>query len=809
MRLEGEKLDQIWASLEALRAFAALTSTGRCYLRSAVFDGPTRSVGGGLFSNSGELTTKNGLRVGFDSEECEGTYVKLCCLDDTLLLLSQPPRLKVFAHDSRGRQQNRSQTPDYLRVSSDQIAIVEAKKQTDLEEKRKRYPNDWVMGRDNIWRYLPGENAANLLGMTYRVFCPEQYTPQYRANLGYLVELQKSLCEHLPGRVAKCIKSALKERPLTIGQILEMYSAVNADQLIRMILNKEVYGLLKYQTVGMDFVVYATPEQAQLAKIELQSYKTEGVQEGTYAHRLLLATPKEREWAESRVQRYKERRAQNVPMNSTDFVHRGKMEAAIAEGAPAIAGLIPRFSDRGGCGTPLPKEEQEWLKNALKSYMKRTKKIPSPSEAHAELVVLYRESNRRIPAEETIRKYIAKFFTPERKASLVGGARAIQKSRAKTPGDKCIERVRVGGMWAHCDAVYSDIMAKDDAGNWKIARPIVYPLVMSPSLYIASAGITFGSPSSLGYVMSIRLCLLDRGWVPQIIVRDKGPEFENLIDKELSAHLDIGRVCRPTAYSKGGGEVECVNGKLNAFLQTLSGGTFHDQAGRDADARRKGRSTAVHDLQRIIIEILEWIDRWNNTIHAGCTLTPKEQFERDLKAFPSSVRSIVLDDNGRYVTSYPIEAKKFTYERGVAFAGRKYSCDVASQLIHQGETPQKLRIDSLDPSIIWGQSSRGLVCMTSNDHNRIAGMGRVARILSMAERMRYHIVSKANQAEYRRSNAKRRLAVEGEAKAKKRPVVEEDVPRFTSEIGTKTARRSFSEISSAPRAALKIIGDQG
>jgi hypothetical protein len=809
MRLENEKLDQIWTDLEALSAFAALTQTGHSYLRSALYDGPSRPVGSGLFSNSGELTEKGGLRVGFDSEECEGTYAKFCYLDDTILLLDQPPRLKVFAHDSRGRQQNRSQTPDYLRVSNDQISLVEAKKQAELEEKRKRYPNDWIRERDNLWRYLPGENAAHLMGMTYQVFCPEQYSPQYRANLGYLVELKKSSCDPLSGRVAKRIREALKRRPLSIEQILESYSAVNADQLISMILNKELYGLLEHQSIGMDFIVYGTLEQAELAKAELHAYRTQNVQEGTYAHRLLLATPKQREYAESRTQAYKERRAKNIRMNSTDFAHRKKMEAAVAEGAPAMAGLIPRFSDRGGIGTPLSQVEQEWLEEFLTDYMKKLRRIPSPSEAHAELTVMNEGTDRRIPSEETIRKYIAKLFKPERQASLCGGPRAIQKSRAKTPGEKCIERVRVGGMWAHCDAVYADVRAKDDDGIWKIARPIVFPLVICPSLYIASAGITFGSASSLGYFMSIRLCMLDHGWVPLVIVRDKGSEFANQVDRELSAHFDITRVCRPTAYSRGGGEVECVNGQLNAFLQTLSGGMFHDQAGRDADAIRKSRSTAIHDLQRIVIEILDWIDRWNNTVHAGCTLTPKEQFERDMESFPCSVRKVALDDNARYVTSYPIGVEKFTYERGAVFAGKKYSGDIASQLIHHGETPQKLRLDCFDPSIIWGQSSRGLVRLTSNEHNRIAGMGRVARILTMAERMRYHIVSKANQAEYRRRNAKRRVELEEAARAKGQPTAEKVASSCAGEKASPAAKGSFSKFATGPRPALRIVGGGG
>lgn len=805
---ECERLEKIWEGIEHLPGMKTLTPRGVAYVHSALFEGRSREVAKtSLFSNSGGLPTKSGLQLDFESESAEGTFILMCELDETRLVLEQPPMITVFAHDSKGRQQNRSQKPDFVRITENCVELIEVKPLSTLETKCVRYPKDWLNDKKGGWIYQPGVNAAQLMGMEHRIFYQEILTPQYRANLRYLAAMKLDPQPPPSGRLLQNVKNSLMERPKSTRELLSHFSELNFDHLLTLILDGKLFGLLHHQTLGLNFVLYGSADQSDRAMADIEAYRLPEIEPGSYAYRLIRATTAERNYALACLRRYKERRNAGIAMNSTDYSHRKRMQAAIAEGAPAIAGLIPNFSDRGGAGTPLPEKDILMLKDFFRQYLGSIKRIPSPSEAHAELTRIHESTDKILPCVETIRKYLAKEFSPERAASLYGGPRAIQKVRRKTEGVNCNERVGIDGMWCQCDAVYSDVVPKEDE-DWKITRPIAFPLVMSRSLYIPAAGIIFGRPSALGFLMALRACAQDHGWVPTSLLHDRGSEFNNLIWEETSAHFNMHRIRRATAYSQAGGEAEAINGMLNAYLQTLPGGTYHDQAGRDSDGKRKGRWTAEHTIQTLVKAILDWVECWNNTRHGNNLKTPKEMFEEMLRAFPSSVRSVSMNENTRYVTSYPIKVQNFTYQRGATFAGKKYSCDVAARLIHQGESPKGLRLDSLDSSTIWASSSQGLVRLTSNDYHRVAGMSRIERIVDMAARMRYHIVSKRNQAEYRLAKAKLRHGLETAA------VVSAEATSVTHRIeslGKKTPQPthkiSFAELARRSRTSLEIIDE--
>lgn len=805
-------LEQHWERVRNMPGTQKLNRQGLAYVHSALFQGRSREVGkGSLFSNTGGIATKSGLLVDFESEGGEGTFIYLCELDDTELLLEQPPQITVYAHDSRGRRQNRRQRPDFVKVTKQAISLVEVKMLSAIYEKQKRYPKDWLSDGQGGWTYRPGIEAAKAMGMEYHVFYPEQFTSQYRANITYLAAMRRNQNDSGPRpRLVRSIKRSLSEQPRTIGQLLSKFTDVSGDDLIVLMQKGEIHGLLAHQTLSVDFVLYGDTEQRDRAKGDIESHRVKTIEPGSFNDRLIRASPSAVAKARACAERYKERRRSGINLNSTDYRHRIGMLAAIAEGAPAIAGLIPRYSDRGGPGTPLSEEDASMLKAFLREYLADLKRIPSPSEAHAELVLRHEGSGKVLPSVETVRRHLAKEFTPERAAALYGGPRAIQKARRKTEGTRCIERIGEA-MNSHCDAVYNDIVPKD-IEDWKFTRPIAFPLVMSPSLYIASTGIMFGSPSSLGFLMALRCCIQDHGWLPMSICHDRGPELNNFVFRELAGSLGLDHLRRATAYSEAGGPVEAVNGELNAFLQTLPGGTYHDQAGRDADAFRKGRNTAKYDFRGVVQAILKWVDCWNTNKHGGNLYSPKELFEQHLTAFGSSVKKVPMTDYTRYLTSYPLDVKKFTYQRGAAFSGKKYSCDAATKLIHAGETPQGMRLDCLDPSIIWGSSSQGLVCLTSNAHHRVAGMGRVDRILAMAETMRYSRQAKRNNAEYRQAQAYLRRELREAADHALDVAVQtnictaEQVPdQARGKHDDAAPKISFAELFNAPRGSLETI----
>lgn len=117
--------------------------------------------------------------------------------------------------------------------------------------------------------------------------------------------------------------------------------------------------------------------------------------------------------------------------------------------------------------------------------------------------------------------------------------------------------------------------------------------------------------------------------------------------------------------------------------------------------------------------------------------TPKEIFEREVAQFPDSVRRISFDQNAAYLTSYPIAASRYSYQRGLSFAGRRYASDTASEFVHKHEKLVDCRLDSTDPSVMWAKSAKGILRLTANNRRLIEGMGTVQRIVAISEAMRF------------------------------------------------------------------------
>jgi len=791
-----------WAQLMQLASVKRLSEAGITYLRSAMEFGPSRRVGAGaLYSNSGRYPTAEGHGVDYESEGPELTFILSSELSGAMLVLSQPPAFLVRRHDARGRLHSRQYTPDFLAVWSDKAAIIEVKPLETLVAKEKKYPDDWARDKEGKWRFLPGESAARGLGFEFQVFYPEILSPQKRANLRYLAELKRDPPERVCDRTLSCLRKSLSSRPQGIRELLDNYTQVTGDQLVAEVLNGRLWGSIDGQTIGPEFILYGSADQRDKAIDLIKANFVSMGDDNEFSLRLLKASSKERARAEEAMREYHARREAGIPMNTTDYRHRNKMAMAVSSGALPIAGLVPDYRNRGGKGAETHQDHRNFVMKQVRELLKKQHGKPSPSALHTGLQELSNET-WYVPSIETLRKWIAKAHTPERLASIIGGPRMIQKAKKKTEGAHCNERMTMGGMLAHCDAVYVDNNPKEEEG-WSETRPIVFAIVMAGSNYVPAAGILLGNPSALGYAMAMRICIRNHGFLPVRIVNDRGPEFENELRLEALDYFDVEITRRAIADSRAGSNAESFNGAINAFLQTLPGGTYYNQKGRDADAKLLGKKTAVHSAEVVIHKIHEWIDVWNTSRHGDCDETPKEIFERQLALFPRSIRKVTLDENAAYVTSYPIKASAYRYQRGLPYSGKRYACDVASELVHRGDRPTGYRIDSMDPSIIWAKSSAGLLRLTSNQHHGIAGMGDVKRIIVISKMLRHHRTEKRNQAEFRRAQAVLRKPKKSENSSEKGAISDAASP--VPDAKAIKQRPSFSEIAKRDRSPLPPV----
>lgn len=407
----------VWQRIEGLPVVRALPPRGMAYLHSALAAASKGVGASAVVCVDGVPWPCAATRQGPDDDHAAATFVLRCLFENMPLLLARPPAMDVGDPDGQCDAAAWHRRPDYLCVTATSVRLVEVGSLANLEQMRARRPADWHVDQDE-WTYLPGAQAARRMGMEHDVFYPESLAPRYVDNLRYLVAVRKSDGPAVSARTVRCIQKALLARPRAIGELVSQYVGITADDLVQLLASKKIHALLDCQAIDTDLVVFGSESQRDRNRAEIADAAISGIPPGGLLHRLACATPKELAHAYKSLHRYNERRRLNRPMDSRDYRNRKAIRAAIAEGAPPVAGLVPRFSDRGGKGTPLAHAESIDLGDFIEAYLDRIDQVPSASRIRALLMEEWSGTGRRIPCAETIRKYLARRFRTEERTRV-------------------------------------------------------------------------------------------------------------------------------------------------------------------------------------------------------------------------------------------------------------------------------------------------------------------------------------------------------------------------------------------------------
>src|SRR6266702_4865890 len=149
---------------------------------------PERKVRGGASNVSGSYTSqKMGFSIQFESQHVElwGCYT-MERDNDVLEMYDQPTRIQLHYHARSGRKTSPWHTPDFLVLRRDGAGFEEWKKASSLEKLVETMPERYQRQASGGWRCPPGEQAAQALGLSYRVRTSAQYHPLYIENLKFL-----------------------------------------------------------------------------------------------------------------------------------------------------------------------------------------------------------------------------------------------------------------------------------------------------------------------------------------------------------------------------------------------------------------------------------------------------------------------------------------------------------------------------------------------------------------------------------------------------------------------------------------------
>ena len=155
---------------------------------------------------------KVGASIGFESRTLELSCIySLEHSENVLLYLEQPPKLKL-SYSSGGGKKNYLQTPDFVVVRLDGVAIIECKRLEVLEDRALADPELYVK-KGGRWTCPPAEADAQRMGMRYELWTEADFSGEHVANLIFISDYLTPTVE-VPGYAAalEAMKGLLASR---------------------------------------------------------------------------------------------------------------------------------------------------------------------------------------------------------------------------------------------------------------------------------------------------------------------------------------------------------------------------------------------------------------------------------------------------------------------------------------------------------------------------------------------------------------------------------------------------------------------
>src|SRR5260370_39517544 len=191
---------------------------------------------------------------------------------DVLVFYDQPHTFKLCYLDKAGKKmQGQYDTPDFLVLRNRSVCFEEWKTEADLKRLAALYPFRYQQREDGSWRCPPAEEAASVLGLTFRVRSSAELHPTYIDNLLFLEDYcDMTLAVPVPAQTT--ILQRIRETPgLPLSALASDGSGVRAN---------DVYAMLALDLLYTD--LYASP-LIQHGRVRLY---LNAEQARTYAHLL-------------------------------------------------------------------------------------------------------------------------------------------------------------------------------------------------------------------------------------------------------------------------------------------------------------------------------------------------------------------------------------------------------------------------------------------------------------------------------------------------------------------------------------------
>lgn len=176
------------ASLTELMGRLGVKPPGQAYIKRVRTSPPSRRVKGGRRSLAGRLASQKMKRtIQFESISAEMALALKFEHDPTILeYWDQPEPIKITFSDAEGQRHGYWYTADFLSIGEFEIALWEAKLESDLYKLREEKPRFYTLIHGGTWHMPMAEASCESFGFSHKIFGSSQANNNLINNLTLL-----------------------------------------------------------------------------------------------------------------------------------------------------------------------------------------------------------------------------------------------------------------------------------------------------------------------------------------------------------------------------------------------------------------------------------------------------------------------------------------------------------------------------------------------------------------------------------------------------------------------------------------------
>ena len=674
----------------------SITPETEAYIQRIRSSQPVRKVRNRASNVSGRYpSVKMDRSIQFESYHVELWGIYLMERDDDVLeYYDQPTRIQLQYRARSGRKTTQWHTPDFFVIRQHTAGFEEWKPAASLDTLTVTMPERYIRTPSGGWQCPPGERAAQVHGLSYRVRTSSELHPLFIQNLKFLQDFWihpfpvtiaqetqvLTLLATVPGISITQLQDACPDLPvdvlwalLTQQRIftdLEASSLMQWDQVLLYCSPQEAEEQRRRpSTIPQPLPLFArflwdgrlweaekqgeqvlmrpevgTPVTLPLAQVQQllasgQATETRDAAPSKLSEearaRLASAGPITLATANQRLSTllaYSNGEAITVTPRSAQNWLRSYREAELTYGCGYL-GLLDKSNRRGNRS---PRVDQT-SKQLLESFLRTHYAVPQ-AKRRASVYRLYREecAKQHIPpvSESTFYRECKAFTTIEVTTARLGKRAAYREQPRFFYLDQTTPRhgERPFAL-AHLDHTELDVVLVSSITGKPLAKPWATFLIDAYSRRMLAAHVSYEPPSYRSAMMAFRLCVQRYGRLPQELVVDHGPEFGSVYFEALLSQCFVTKVERPAGQPHFGSVIERLFGTTTSeFLNQLRGNTQASKVPRQMTREVDPKRLAIWTLERFAARLMEYVyEVYDLMEHPALFQSPREAYEQGMQ----------------------------------------------------------------------------------------------------------------------------------------------------------------------------------